>query len=181
MIKHKKLKIFTLIIAITACLIIFISCSNNKPVKNDGINSNQAALQDKVEQDTATEDSIKNRVSFNKKYYYLGYGAYTKNEYYTFYDDGNACYTHMMQDGENTTFHQEIHFKWSYNGDGDCILLHNGTKMIKGQQDDSFGIARVMHLGKDVVYWSTTGENTYFICEDFVSQIPNYAKLISKQ
>ncbi len=180
MLKHKKIKIFMLIIAITACLITFISCSNNSSAKNEDAHTNQSAVQDKVEQDIATEDSIKNRVSFNKKYYSLGYNTCTKNEYYTFCDDGNACYTHIMQDGENIIFHQEIYFKWSYNGEGDCILLHNGTKMIKGQQDDSFGIARVMHLGKDVVYWSTSGENTYFICEDFISQIPNYAKLIKE-
>ncbi len=63
-------------------------------------------------------------------------------------------------------------------GDGKCILVHNGTKMIKGTQDDAQGFCRVMHLTKDIVYWSVAQKDTYFICEDFTNKIPKYGKLI---
>ncbi len=128
-----------------------------------------------------TQDSVESRISFGKKYYYLSYENYIKDEYYLFNDDGSASYTHVMKNNDVITFHQQINFKWTYSGDGNCILLHNGTKMITGKQDDTFGFSRVMRVSKDIAYWSSSGENTYFICEDFVSQIPNYAKLISNE
>ncbi len=128
--------------------------------------------------DAVAQDEIRDRITFDKKYYYLGYDGYAENEYYTFNNDGSASYTHVTKNGSTVTFHQVINFKWTYAGDGNCILIHNGTEIVKGAQDDAFGISRVMHVAKDVAYWSASGENTYFICEDFVSQIPNYGKLI---
>ncbi len=153
-----------LIILATACLFSFCGCE----------------LKNKVT-DIVSEDAISDRVNFDKKYYYLGYDGYDKNQFYSFSDDGSAIYTHIMQEGESVTFHQIINFKWTYGGEGNCILMHNGTQIVKGEQDDAFGISRVMHVGKDVVYWSADGQNTYYICEDFTEQIPNYAKLISNK
>ncbi len=129
--------------------------------------------------DSVQQDTISDRVSFGKKYFSLGYNGVISTEYYTFNQNGSASYTHIMKEGNDVTFHQIINFKWTYAGDGNCILMHNGTQIVKGTQDDAFGLSRVMHVAKDVVYWSASGENTYFICEDFVSQIPNYAKLIT--
>ncbi len=126
----------------------------------------------------APSDSVTDRVVLGKKYYSLGYGGYIENEYYTFFEDGTATYTHVMKNGNNVTFHQEINFKYVYSGEGSCVLMHNGTKMIKGEQDDAFGFSRVFQLNKDIIYWSASGENAYFVCEDYVNQLPNYAKLI---
>ncbi len=160
----------TAIIAFFAfiCIFSFIGCGKSK----DNANNNDDT------QTNICEDVIENRVMLGKKYYSLGYMNYTKNEYYTINEDGTATYTHIMQDGDKITFHQEINFRWNYAGNSECILVHNGTKMIKGEQDDAFGISRVIHLSKAIIYWSTSGENTYFICEDYVSEIPNYSKLI---
>ncbi len=161
-----KRKIFSFLLVASLLLICaFFVCACDK--------QNQNIVRDAVEQ-----DKISSRISFDKKYFYLGYDGYVSDEYYTFFNDGTATYTHIMKNSGSTTFHQVINFKWTYSGEGDCILIHNGTKMIKGSQDDAFGFSRVMRVSLDVVFWSASGENTYFICEDFTSQIPNYAKLL---
>ncbi len=170
---NKKIFVkFLLAISLIACALTLNACADSKEIIA------KDTVQDTVIQEIATEDSISERVSFGKKYYFLGYDGIVKTEYYTLTDDGAAIYTHIMQAGTNVTFHQEINFKWTYIGEGSCVLIHNGTKMIKGEQDDAFGIARVMKLAKDVIYWSASGENTYYINEDFIAHIPNYAKLI---
>ncbi len=168
MLMNKIIKKIMLALIIVVCIFTCYSCKQN----------NQTVVNDAIVQEEPTTDSISSRLLFDKKYYSLGYNGYTENEYYTFKSDGTATYTHIMKTGNTTTFHQEINFKWSYAGEGDCIMIHNGTKMIKGNQDDAFGFSRVMHVANDVIYWTASGENTYFICEDFISQIPNYAKLI---
>ncbi len=167
--KYKIITIFTVLLAFFACLLIFGGCSKNQ------VN----AENDSVVQDSIEQDAMGNRISFGKKYYWLDYNGYTENEYYTFNVDGNATYNHIMKEGQKITFHQVINFKWTYAGEGDCILVHNGTQIIKGTQDDAFGIARVIHVANDAIYWSAFGENTYFVCEDFINQAPNYGKLIS--
>ncbi len=164
--KHSIFIAVLLMITFSFTAIVFCGCTPTQPT---------------MKQETETHDAIDNRVLFNKKYYSLGYDGYTQNEYYTFFDNGTATYTHIMKKGENTTFHQQINFKWTYSGEGECILMHNGTQMIKGEQDDAFGFSRVMHLSKKVIYWSASGENTYFIAEDFVNEIPDYAKLITNK
>lgn len=166
----KNQKIFKLLIfasLLSICLLLVCGCAS----KPEDVN-------DTVIQEIATEDSIANRIAFDKKYYILSYDGYSKDVYYTFKDDGTATYTHIMQENSNVTFHQEIYFTWTYGGEGDCIMIHNGTKMIVGEQDSALGIGRVMHVSKDVVYWSASGSNSYFVNEDFIDQIENYAKII---
>lgn len=160
--KNTIIKITTLLFCIISCMFVFVGCSQNPA---------------STIEDTVQQDSITTRVMFGKKYYYLGYENYTKNEYYTFYSDGTATYTHIMQDGNTVTFHQVINFNWAYAGEGDCILVHNGTDILKGAQDDAFGFGRVMHLSNSVVYWTASGENTYYVCEDFISKLTNYGSL----
>ncbi len=167
--KNKKLRIAIFCSLALVSILALVSCSSN---------SNKEPT-DTIVQEQASEDSIASRVNFSKKYYYLDYDGVVKEQYYTINQDGTASYTHIMKTGENVTFHQQINFKWTYSGEGNCILVHNGTKMIKGEQDDAFGISRVMHVGKDVMFWSASGENTYYICEDYTAQIPDYAKLVN--
>ncbi len=140
--------------------------------------SQESIAKDTDTQNPTIEDSINDRISFGKKYYYLGYDNVIETEYYTINENNTATYTHIMKNGDKTTFHQQINFKWTYNGEGECVLIHNGTQMIIGEQDDAFGIARIMHVGKDVIYWSVSGENTYYLSEEYVDNIPYYAKLI---
>ncbi len=169
MIKNKLLSIILVTSLIFGCLIVFLGCNKKTETPN-------------IVTDTVCEDTLSNRISFDKKYYFLGYTGYTQNEYYTFFENGSATYTHIMKDNDETTYHQELNFKWTYLGDGNLILIHNGTKMIKGTQDDVFGFSREFCVSKDVVYWSsTTSDNTYFISEDFTSQIPSYAKFIENK
>ena len=164
--KHKLFKIVLFASLIFVCLIVSSACKSNDQVN------------DTVIQEIATEDSIANRINFDKKYYSLDYDGYSKDVYYTFKDDGTAIYTHVMKSGDKITFHQEINFKWTYAGEGECIMIHNGTKMLVGEQDEALGIGRVMHVSKDAIYWSSSGSNSYFVCEDFTNKIPNYAKII---
>ncbi len=169
MIKNKLLTIILGIILILGCLLSLCGC-NKKAETPTCINGE------------ISKDSLSDRISFDKKYYFLGYNGFTENEYYTFFENGSATYTHIMKDNDKTTYHQELHFKWTYLGDGSLILIHNGTKMIKGSQDDVFGFSRVFCVSKDMVFWSApTSDNTYFILEDFTSQIPSYAKFIENK
>ncbi len=164
--KRKFLSLLLLTILISS-LFVLNGCkqSDKKSLKND------VQIYD--------EDKISDRIRFGKKYYSLGYDGYAQNEYYTFNQDNTATYTHIMLTNDKVTFQQEIYYKWTYAGQGECILVHNGTKIIKGEQDDAFGIKWVIHLSKNIIYWSNSGENTYFILEDYISEIPNYAKLIN--
>ncbi len=173
----KKSKIFLgLLIAIIACVCLTnASCSAKKQSSADKTQSTQTD----TTQTAVNTDDINNRIAFGKKYYSLGYLGYTENEYYTFNEDGSATYDHIMKENDKITYHQILHFVWKYRGDGECVMMHNGTEMVKGTQDDAFGINRVMHVSPDVIYWSTSSDNVYFIREDLTEQIPNYAKLIS--
>ncbi len=173
MAKQRKLAFIILIITVLVCIVAVIACTKNEQNEKD-----DTTLQQNTTQTTATNDALGSRVAFGKKYYALGYSGYTENEYYVLNEDGSASYNHIMKDGDTVTFHQVINFRWAYKGEGDCILLHNGTHMIKGTQDDVFGICRVMHVNKDVIYWSASGENSYYISEDFIDQIPYYAEMI---
>ncbi len=129
---------------------------------------------------TNSQDQMDNRIEFGKKYYSLTYDECNKNEYYVFNSDGSASYNSTIKQGNSVTFQQTVNFKWTYVGEGDCILIHNGTKIIKGTQDDAFGFSRVMRVSKNMLYWSSDGENTYFICESYLNKIPNYGKFIAE-
>ncbi len=172
----KKIKIITILFSLMTLLtmsIAFTSCNKQNQ-------SPQHASPIVTPQNSVTSDNISNRVAFGKKYYALNHTSFSKNAYYTFNSDGTATYNHIMQEGGNTIYHQVLHFAWTYAGDGKCIMIHNGTQLIKGTQDDVFGFGRVMHLSKDAIYWTASGENSYFINEDFTPNIPNYSKFITK-
>ncbi len=192
MIKNKRLLICFLIA--TVCFSLASGCGKNQTLAGGSSSQSESQhsgessgyLQNEPPQDQPAneptdalcEDNIKDRVVFGKKYYYLGNECWTELEYYAFNENQTATYTHIMKENETVTFHQVINFKWTYAGDGQCILIHNGTKMIKGNQDDAQGFCRVMHLSKDIVYWSVAQKDTYFVCEDFTEKIPKYGKLI---
>ncbi len=164
--KNKILITLTVVILVIG-IFVFSGCAKNENVEND--NNPQQAV---------SNEEWSTQPIFGKKYYYLGYNGYTENEYYTFNENGTASYTHIIKDGENVSYHQEIYFKWILNGNGDYILVQNGTKMHKGTLDETFGFGRVMHVSSDVIYWTASGENSYFVNEDYVGQIEQYGKIV---
>lgn len=115
-------------------------------------------------------------VAFGKKYYALSANGCDKLQYYQFNKDGTAIYNVTIKDSDNNdTFKSTINFKWFYEGNGQFILLHNGTRVTLGKQDTATGFGRVMHTSKCAIYW----ENMYYISEDCVNAIPNYAKMLT--
>ncbi len=158
-----------MVVVALVSIFVFTGCANNEQ-SNDATDTNEG--------NTPTVDTVDYRISFGKKYYSLGQSSYTENEYYTFNDDGTATYTHIMKDGDTITYHQVLNFKWTYAGESEYILIHNGTQMLKGTQDEANGFGRVMHVSSNVIYWSSSGENSYFINEDYVGQIEQYGMIV---
>lgn len=115
-------------------------------------------------------------IAFGKKYYALSANGCDKLQYYQFNKDGSATYNVTIKDdNDKDTFKSTINFKWFYEGNGQFIMLHNGTKVTLGKQDTAMGFGRVMHTSKCAIYW----DDKYYISEDCVNAIPNYAKLLT--
>lgn len=99
-------KIFTkvlLLLMILTCIFGIVGCGEKESPKVN---------------DSVIQDTINNRIQYDKKYYYLGYDGYSKNEYYIFKADGTASYNTTLKDGNTVTFQQQINFKWTYAGEG---------------------------------------------------------------
>lgn len=156
--------LLTLLVAIS--LFVLCSCKNkagqdtNTPTGGNQTNDNQ---------------TCQNCVVFGKKYYSLSANGINKDQYYQFNKDGTAiCSITIKDDDGKETFKSTINFKWFDAGNGQLLMLHNGTKILSGEQDVAMGFGRVMHTAKCAIYW----DDTYYISEDCVNTIPNYAKIV---
>ena len=149
-----------LTILIATCLFALCGCNKATP-------SNDSSCT--VQQDLATD-----KVAFGKKYYSLDDKGYDKNQYYIFNKDGTATYHVTLTENNKETYKSTINFRWFYAGNGQFLMLHNGTKMELGQNDGVFGFGRVMHTTKCVMHW----DNMYFVSEDCVNSLTNYGKLV---
>ena len=149
--------IFTILVAV--CLFAMCGCTRKLADTTDN---------------TTCPDTASNRVSFGKKYYALTGNGMDKNQYYQFNENGTAIYSATLEESGKTTFKSTINFKWFYAGEGEFILLHNGTKISTGTQNSAMGIGRTMHTSKCAMYW----DNMYFVCETCANAIPNYAQIV---
>ena len=157
---YKVITCIVLLLLIATCLFALCGC---KATANN--NCTNCTIQQDVEED---------KVSFGKKYYSLDDKGYDKNQYYIFNKDGTATYHVTLTENNKETYKSTINFRWFYAGNGQFLMLHNGTKMDLGQNDGVFGFGRVIHTTKCVMYW----DNMYFVAEDCVNSIPNYGKLV---
>ncbi len=160
--KLNKITIMLLVTVLVAtCLMLLCGCANAT-----------ASTNDIPQQDGASE-----RVSFGKKYYSLTSVDYDKNQYYQFNEDGTGICNITLEENGKVTYRSVINFKWIYAGEGNFVLLHNGTQMITGKQDDVFGFGRTMRTTKCAMYW----DDMYYVCEDCVNAIPNYAQFVGNK
>ncbi|MBQ2894568.1 MAG: hypothetical protein IJB95_03155 [Clostridia bacterium] len=167
--KNKIVIWILLTLVVASCLFALCSCKSktgqgaNTPTDGNQSNGNQSSNQ-----------TCENSIVFGKKYYALSANGYNKDQYYQFNKDGTAtCNITIKDDDGKETFKSTINFKWFDAGNGDLLMLHNGTKIMLGEQDVAIGFGRVMHTAKCAIY---TG-NSYYISEDCLNAIPNYGKL----
>ena len=162
--KNKIVIWILLTLVVASCLFALCSCkSKTGQDTNTPTDGNQSSNQ-----------TCANCIVFGKKYYALSADGYNKDQYYQFNKDGTATCNITIKDDDGTeTFKSTINFKWFDAGNGDLLMLHNGTKIMLGEQDVAIGFGRVMHTAKCAIY---TG-NSYYISEDCLNAIPNYGKL----
>lgn len=163
--KNKIVTILLLTLLVVSCLFVLCSCKDKLPQGNNNqTGGNQTNSQ-----------TCENCVVFGKKYYALDAKGYNKHHYYTFHKDGTAtCNIVIKDDNDKETFESTINFKWFDAGNGQLLMLHNGTKILLGEQDAAIGFGRVMHTAKCAIYEG----NSYYILEDCLNSIPNYGKLM---
>ena len=163
--KNKIITILLLTLLVVSCLFVLCSCKDKMPQDNNNqTGGNQTNSQ-----------TCENCVVFGKKYYALSANGYNKDQYYTFNKDGTAtCNIVIKDDNDKETFKSTINFKWFDAGNGQLLMLHNGTKILLGEQDAAIGFGRVMHTAKCAIYEG----NSYYILEDCLNSIPNYGKLM---
>ncbi len=170
--KNKIVTILLLTLLVASCLFVLCSCKNKPPQDtNNQINGNSQTGGNQ----TNNNQSCENCVVFGKKYYALSADGYNKDQYYKFNKDGTAtCNITIKDDNGKETFKSTINFKWFDAGNGQLLMLHNGTKILSGEQDVAIGFGRVMHITKCAIY----SDNAYYISEDCVNAIPNYGKIV---
>lgn len=157
--KNKFLVTAVCCLIVLVCLGVMCACSPKTPV----CNSPQA------------EENAQN-VSFGKKYYVLQGDGCNKNQYYVFSKDGTAIYNVTLSNGDNTTFKSVVNLRWFDSGNGQYVLLHNGTRILQGKQDVVFGFGGVARICACAMQL----DNTYYICEDCLNAIPNYAQFVTE-
>lgn len=157
---NKTVTIIILTILATMCVFALCGC--------------QPKTAPTTENNTICQDVAKDRVSFGKKYYALSGNGMDKDQYYQLNEDGTGRYCIAIKEDGATTFESTINFKWFYAGEGEFILLHNGTQILTGNQDSTLGFGRTMHTSKCAMYW----DNMYYVCEDCANSIPNYAQIV---
>ena len=163
--KNKIVIWILLTLVVASCLFALCSCkSKTGQGANTPTDGNQSSNQ-----------TCENCIVFGKKYYALSADGYNKDQYYQFNKDGTAiCNITIKDDDGKETFKSTINFKWFDAGNGQLLMLHNGTKILLGEQDVSIGFGRVMHTAKCAIYEG----NSYYIAEDCVNAIPNYGKIL---
>ena len=163
--KNKIITILLLTLLVASCLLVLCSCKDKMPQDNNNqTGGNQTNSQ-----------TCENCIVFGKKYYALDANGYNKDQYYKFNKDGTAtCNIVIKDDNGKETFESTINFKWFDAGNGQLLMLHNGTKILLGEQDVAIGFGRVMHTAKCAIYEG----NSYYILEDCLNSIPNYGKLM---
>lgn len=157
--KNKFLVTAVCCLIVLVCLGVMCACSPKTPV----CNSPQA------------EENAQN-VSFGKKYYVLQGDGCNKNQYYVFNKDGTAIYNVTLTGGNDVTFRSVVNLRWFDSGNGWYVLLHNGTRILQGKQDVVFGFGGVARICACAMQW----DNAYYICEDCLNAIPNYAQFITE-
>ncbi len=126
--------------------------------------------------DAPQADETQQSISFGKKYYVLQNNGCNKNQYYVFNNDGTAtCNITLTNDGV-VTYQAVINMRWFDGGNGQYILLHNGTQILQGKQDVVFGFGGVARITECIMQW----DNAYYVCEDCLTTIPNYAQFVTK-
>ena len=169
--KNKIVTILLLTLLVASCLFVLCSCKNKPP---QGAN-NQTNGNNQTGGNQTNNQSCENCVVFGKKYYALSADGYNKDQYYKFNKDGTAtCNITIKDNNGKETFKSTINFKWFDAGNGQLLMLHNGTKILLGEQDVAIGFGRVMHTAKCAIYEG----NSYYILEDCLNSIPNYGKLM---
>ena len=168
--KNKIVIWMLLALVVASCLFVLCSCKNKT---SQGTNNQTGGNQTNGGQ--SNTQTCENCVVFGKKYYALSADGYNKDQYYQFNKDGTAiCNITIKDDDGKETFKSTINFKWFDAGNGQLLMLHNGTKILLGEQDVSIGFGRVMHTAKCAIYEG----NSYYIAEDCLNAIPNYGKIL---
>lgn len=126
--------------------------------------------------DVPQADETQQSISFGKKYYVLQNNGCNENQYYVFNKDGTATCDVTLTNGEEITYQAVINMRWFDGGNGQYILLHNGTQILQGKQDVVFGFGGVARITACAMQW----DNAYYVCEDCLTAIPNYARFVTE-
>lgn len=157
--KNKFLVTVVLCLVVLLCLGVLCACNEKTPVC-----------------DTPQAEERVQKISFDKKYYVLQGDGCNKNQYYVFNKDGTAIYNVTLTSGDDVTFKSVVNLRWFDGGNGQFILLHNGTQVLQGKQDAVFGFGGVARICECAMQW----DNAYYICEDCLNAIPNYARFVTE-
>lgn len=122
-------------------------------------------------------------ITFQKKYYLLDdRTSFEDNDYFIFYEDGTAelRYSNAWDEEATDRVHYTVHLKWIAPAEDTLIVLGNGTTY----HDDHTGaldrhyIRNTLGVTKDILVRTSTDSITYYICEDYIEEIPDYGEIL---
>ena len=109
-------------------------------------------------------------INFSKKYYEMKYLDNLDNSpYYVFYQNGKGVY--VSNNGSN-----KIHFKYTKINNNKIMCFYNSSEGFTTNPPTSW--YREFVVSKNVIKYTANGlsgtMDYYFICENYIPQIPNF-------
>lgn len=96
--------------------------------------------------------------------------------YYVFHSDGTGTYRHYSSN-MGGTYDYTLHFKWLYtdSDESTVVWFYDSVEYGTGSKSVASTETGLVNVSENVLVTVITGGYSYFICEDYLPQIPNYA------
>ncbi len=120
----------------------------------------------------SAEDSLKDNLSFDKKYYLADTSEISQKSYMVLHEDGTGEYVKNTSNGHDYT----VSLKWVAVDESTVIVIDNGTTLNQGySMFDPTAFCSTFSVTKEILL---NPLGLPYVCEDFLDEIPNYGKML---